>query len=497
MCFKRELPSMQRLVLINMNLEWILRFHHERKQGAQVQFPFRWGFRHCIVRRVENGIVLRAALAIVMLISGCTPAAPQTRRPPPPMFSPANVDALKGILDLEPADVAALHRRLEANPEDYAARLKLMAYCLRADRASLEASRKQRADLALWLVEHHPDSEILGSPYAAFGANELPAESANRANQLWSAAIQQNPQDAKVFWNAANFYRARDREKYAGYLEKASAFAPENEHYGRELGMVYAQVILGQTPGSADRSIQILDSTGNALVLGAAVQLLQSDYNRSLMMGHENRRAHDLAARYFDRAKVLDPNIDAAWIYPQPDPKMKGMFAPGAAPPTPPAAPATHFRALKPDAFPDLPAGIATLLRARGCLIPQPGMNGPPRNAIRGEFFEKGQTGWAVLCSVRGTSVILAFRNAADPHPAELAKADDQNYVQGDAKGASMYSREINTVDRKFILEHYRAYGGPAPPPIDHQGIDDAFLEKASETYYWYRGQWRKLTGSD
>jgi len=39
---------------------------------------------------------------------------------------------------------------------------------------------------------------------------------------------------------------------------------------------------------------------------------------------------------------------------------------------------------------------------------------------------------------------------------------------------------EISAVDRKFILRHYRAYGGPNPPPIDHNGIDDSFLEKAS-----------------
>ena len=41
-----------------------------------------------------------------------------------------------------------------------------------------------------------------------------------------------------------------------------------------------------------------------------------------------------------------------------------------------------------------------------------------------------------------------------------------------------------------FIMRHYRAYGGPRPPPIEHQGIDDAFLEKASVTWYFYNGKW-------
>jgi hypothetical protein len=50
---------------------------------------------------------------------------------------------------------------------------------------------------------------------------------------------------------------------------------------------------------------------------------------------------------------------------------------------------------------------------------------------------------------------------------------------------------------RKFILRHYRAYGGPKPPPIDHNGIDDAFLEKASVTWYRYNGKWIELQGAD
>jgi hypothetical protein len=32
---------------------------------------------------------------------------------------------------------------------------------------------------------------------------------------------------------------------------------------------------------------------------------------------------------------------------------------------------------------------------------------------------------------------------------------------------------------------------------IDHNGIDDAFLEKASITWYWYKGRWMQLQGAD
>jgi hypothetical protein len=81
--------------------------------------------------------------------------------------------------------------------------------------------------------------------------------------------------------------------------------------------------------------------------------------------------------------------------------------------------------------------------------------------------------------------------------PAELARVEDKNYLQGLGEGRVGYSRAIQTVDRKYIMTHYRAYGGPQPPPIDHHGIDDIFLGKASVTHYWHEGQWLRLQGAD
>jgi len=46
-------------------------------------------------------------------------------------------------------------------------------------------------------------------------------------------------------------------------------------------------------------------------------------------------------------------------------------------------------------------------------------------------------------------------------------------------------------------MRHFSPYGGPTPPQIDHQGIDDAFIEKASVTWYFDGGSWLKLTGAD
>jgi len=160
-----------------------------------------------------------------------------------------------------------------------------------------------------------------------------------------------------------------------------------------------------------------------------------------------------------------------------------------------------QIRRTPPSDFPDLPAGIKAVLAKRGCGIPQPTAGiektRPLKNVIRGEFFVNGQEAWAVLCSSRGSSTILVFRDRSGAKPEEIAPAEDKNYLQGDGPGKIAYSREIDPVGRKYIMDHFRAYGGPEPPPIDHQGIDDVFLEKASVTYYWYHGKWLQLQGAD
>lgn len=42
----------------------------------------------------------------------------------------------------------------------------------------------------------------------------------------------------------------------------------------------------------------------------------------------------------------------------------------------------------------------------------------------------------------------------------------------------------------------YEAFGGPTPPPIDHDGLDE-YTGKASVVHYWYDGKWLTLQGMD
>jgi hypothetical protein len=152
---------------------------------------------------------------------------------------------------------------------------------------------------------------------------------------------------------------------------------------------------------------------------------------------------------------------------------------------------------LQPAAFSQLPRNVVRELQRRGCTIPQTGFTKEPHNVIWGEFAKSGQIDWAVLCSIKGVSTILIFWNGSANSPAELAQMEDRIFLQETVPGQISFSRGIGGVGKDFIIRHYDAYGGTKPPPIDHLGIEDSFVEKASVVWFFYSGKWLKLTGAD
>jgi hypothetical protein len=273
-----------------------------------------------------------AVFEALILLAGSAPrpaqaqfVAPESSRPvqvtpSPPMFSPWYVESLGDILKLEESDVARLQQRLAGNPEDFPTRLKLMAYHQRADRAGRKEDRAQRVQHALWLIEHHPDSELLHSPVSRFSPGELTPSDYRRAVALWNGAAKAKSGDAAVQWNAASFFQDLDPEHYMRYLEATAAADPNHPFALRPLADFYALSILGRGQLAA-RAAAGLEASNNVWVLGNAAYMFQSQYNRTLQMGVPNPRAAEFAERYFLRAKALDPKLSRQAILPQLDPQ--------------------------------------------------------------------------------------------------------------------------------------------------------------------------------
>lgn len=163
---------------------------------------------------------------------------------------------------------------------------------------------------------------------------------------------------------------------------------------------------------------------------------------------------------------------------------------------------------LAPDAFDNLPVEIQHELTARGCTVPQTYFAEYPQvsedleqdNVIRGNFTQAGQTDIAVLCSRKRVSSILVFRRGAAAEVDELASEPDSRYLQGIGNGRIGFSRLLGVATPEYIRSCYEAlkeHGVPEPPPLDHEGIEDNFLEKASNIWYWHDGKWLGLAGAD
>jgi hypothetical protein len=151
---------------------------------------------------------------------------------------------------------------------------------------------------------------------------------------------------------------------------------------------------------------------------------------------------------------------------------------------------------LAPADFPDLPAHLVRELEKRSCTVPQELYATARQNVIRGEFRRRGQLDWAVLCSKDRVSTILVFWGGKEKAPSELAAAEDLRYLQTTGRNEISFSRVISPIGRKMILRYYDAFGGPRPPEIDHEGIQDAFVGKASVIHYFFDGNWLELTGA-
>ncbi|MEK6407161.1 MAG: hypothetical protein AABN34_09380 [Acidobacteriota bacterium] len=141
---------------------------------------------------------------------------------------------------------------------------------------------------------------------------------------------------------------------------------------------------------------------------------------------------------------------------------------------------------IQPSALSGLPRQITHFLASGRYTIPVVAENPHHQNVVRGQFARRGQRDWAVLASRGGYSTIVVFWGGSTRKPAFIARKLDSAI------------RVIAKAGPRYILEHYRAYGGPKPPsPLDHDGIDDGYYEKASMVLYLHRGKWYELQGSD
>ena len=148
------------------------------------------------------------------------------------------------------------------------------------------------------------------------------------------------------------------------------------------------------------------------------------------------------------------------------------------------------------DSFPDVPPNVRTELNNLGCLIPQ--SDSPkPHNVIRGKFAAPNQDDWAALCSIADTSMMVIVWGGPVRCPTPIERGSDGRWMQGIGEGKFGFSRAIGVATIAEIDQHAEWYEGPAAPARDHDGIDHAFIGKASTVLFCHQGKWVELQGAD
>ncbi len=174
-------------------------------------------------------------------------------------------------------EAAALERILETNPEDTVVREKLLMFYGRNKAAEdWKVNAAARLPHALWLIQHHPDSELVMR--ARVSKREDPAGYA-QARDLWLAAMAREDKNARVLSNAARFFEASEKPLAEELLLRGQALPPDPPQAGSisqpwswRLGTLYAYAIIGRPDDDPDVrwARERLEQSNDARVLYAA-----------------------------------------------------------------------------------------------------------------------------------------------------------------------------------------------------------------------------------
>jgi hypothetical protein len=151
---------------------------------------------------------------------------------------------------LTKVEAEALEAALASNPDDLATRAKLLGFYFRGavrlygPETTIAARRRH----ILWLIEHHPGSEVSQLSEAtidAVGHALADKDGYEQAAKLWTQQAQRSGNDAAVLGNAARFFQLSDKEQAAALLKGAQRAAPQDAQWSWRLGYLYAIGILG------------------------------------------------------------------------------------------------------------------------------------------------------------------------------------------------------------------------------------------------------------
>jgi TonB family protein len=175
--------------------------------------------------------ILACALPLVY-----SAAALQVSQPAPQPAPPRGIAQLlfEGN-QLSAVEAQQLEEHLVRDPEDIAARGKLIAYY------SWHAIRHPRLEHIIWLIEHHPESEV--TIYSSQARTESSRVDYELQKTLWLQQVTTHPNDARVLANAGRFLGQRDKFAERDLLLRARQLEPSNPQWATHLADLFSRAI--------------------------------------------------------------------------------------------------------------------------------------------------------------------------------------------------------------------------------------------------------------
>ena len=225
----------------------------------------------------------------------------------------------KGLpLQMTADQAAALEQELAADPENETARRRLLVYygftamCAQGVRGGLPTPPEcrdrdiqkpgRRIPLVLWLIDQHPESELLGEPAASISPQLDGPNGYEDARNHWLTQVNLHPNDARVLGNAAQAllagtlgYKYGSLQEQIDLLRRARKLDPAR--WTEPLAMRYSLILVsGDEPGlAAQARNELRSSTDIALVGSVARHVVESGASRIL------------AAELVTHAQTLEP----------------------------------------------------------------------------------------------------------------------------------------------------------------------------------------------
>lgn len=152
---------------------------------------------------------------------------------------------------------------------------------------------------------------------------------------------------------------------------------------------------------------------------------------------------------------------------------------------------AYRIRLLPVTSFPALPGVVVTQLDERKCMVPQTYEARTPENVVHASLERKGSDDWAVLCSVNGSTTLYVFFQSQLATPIALRHQRDSEWLGSEVGGG--YGSAWGIARRAPSQIH----SPKAHSVIDHDGVDDAFVEKSSTVHYYQNDSWIVIDNSN